>query len=697
MRQHMDDNKPYPTGLAGRLDPICDRFETEWKQGRRPRLEDSLSEAEESDRPVLVRDLVSIEIHHRTRLGEQPQGEEYCTRLPKQYWSAIAAAFADLPTSPGAPPSPLAASSVPLIADAKPVLVSRYRIMEPIGKGGQGVVYRALDPNGRPVAVKRSKTGHESLRQEARQAASLSHPNIVPLLELVEESGVCWLIYQFIDGESLAQRLRHELQNRLAPERAVPIAAALADALVAAHAKLIYHRDVKPGNILLDKSGRPYLADFGLAVHEDQLAVACPGGTRIYMPPEQFLQGHINDKADIYSLGATLYEMLGGRAPVQVAPSLRPTREQLGKLVTEHNPAPLSQFIPEIPRELNDLCARCLARNPEVRPTARELRNALRAWVNARSRRSFLRYVMGVAAIFLAGDDPELYYPQTEPPRRRSSVARPGPLLEGFLKTNYGIIPGAKNQQRLEQGKPMEMSPYVRAAFEAMRGVCEAKPHTGIAVDFDDPNLAVHLDDEAAHLVEANLMCLGGPVSNPLFGRLNGYVYRSNNGIKLPVFSDANPIRLAFHCGFPDYGHFDGKLRTALRYDEHGALKHHKLFGLIKDKTLSMPGVDDEGLLKEDYLIVTRRPHPDYPEEKRIISIGGMHGYCLEAFAEGMEGAFNIIDTQVELKGFDCFQLLVPAKLEHQHQQKKPRTVAHLCWDRMEWFHLSETARDWRT
>jgi WD40 repeat protein len=247
--------------------------------------------------------------------------------------------------------------------------LGRYRVLQLLGAGGMGVVFRAQDTQlGRLVALKVIKprlaekaSARERFLREARSAARLRHPAIVPLYEVGSEGGLANLAYALIEGPTLAAWLS---KNKPTARQAAEWSARLAEALECAHASGIVHRDVKPGNVMLDQSGLPMLADFGVALETDALGdVTQEGdivGTPAYMAPEQAAgrRGQVGPLSDVYSLGALLYELLCGRPPFQgnVITILH--------LVVTEDPTPLRDIRPGVPRDLETICRKAMAKEP---------------------------------------------------------------------------------------------------------------------------------------------------------------------------------------------------------------------------------------------------------------------------------------------------------------------------------------------
>jgi eukaryotic-like serine/threonine-protein kinase len=273
---------------------------------------------------------------------------------------------------------------------AAPVLprVEGYEILELLGRGGMGVVYKARQLGlNRIVALKMVLAGASAsphdlarFRAEAEAVAQLAHPNIVQIYEIGEQGGCPFLALEYIGGGSLAQHLDG---TPIGAKQAAGLVLALAGAVHHAHQKGIVHRDLKPANVLLLSDGTPKIADFGLAKRADaNYAHTQTGailGSPSYMAPEQAAgdAGKIGPATDVYALGVILYELLTGRPPFKGA-TLLETIDQ----VREHDPVSPRSLQPKTPRDLETICLKCLEKSPPRRyQSAADLAHDLHAFL----------------------------------------------------------------------------------------------------------------------------------------------------------------------------------------------------------------------------------------------------------------------------------------------------------------------------
>jgi tRNA A-37 threonylcarbamoyl transferase component Bud32 len=258
-----------------------------------------------------------------------------------------------------------------LLGIASGVEIGGYRVEQLIGRGGMGEVYRAYDSRlDRNVALKILAPRYadddefrERLLRESRLAASLDHPNVVPVYDAGEADAGFYLAMRYVEGADLRAVLRRE--GPLAPARALAIVSQVGAALDAAHAKGLVHRDVKPSNVLIDESGHCYLADFGLTQSASDRGQATDGsllGTPDYVPPEQISGDEVGARADVYALGCVLFECVTGEAPFR-----RPSEVATLYAHLREDPPVASARHSALPASLDSVFARALAKEPENR------------------------------------------------------------------------------------------------------------------------------------------------------------------------------------------------------------------------------------------------------------------------------------------------------------------------------------------
>lgn len=378
---------------SARLETCLERFEAAWQRGERPALDDFLVGGDGPPRRAQLLELVHTDLEYRLKAGEAARIEDYLHRYSEL--AADRAVVLDLLAVEFdlrcRCPQPcveeyrrrfpeLSDELATVVAGVRPGAVQptppekeqrrlgRYVLIEEIGSGSFGTVHKAFDSElRRTVALKvphRGVSTDARFLREARSAAALRHPGIVAVYDAGQAEGVWYLVGEFVAGQTLAQRLK---SGRPSFRQAAGWIADLADALAHAHRHGVIHRDVKPSNILLDADGQPRLTDFGLAHRDVADGTATEEGqilgTPAYMAPEQARGevGRIDARTDVYGLGTVLYELLTGELP------FHGNNRMLLRQVLEEEPRPPRRINDEVPRDLETVCLKAMAKEPAER------------------------------------------------------------------------------------------------------------------------------------------------------------------------------------------------------------------------------------------------------------------------------------------------------------------------------------------
>jgi eukaryotic-like serine/threonine-protein kinase len=353
------------------------------------------------------------------------------------------------------------------------VLNDRYEIERTLGEGGMARVYRGTDRVlGRTVAIKvlsGKYAGDETFvtrfRREAQAAAGLNHPHVVSVFDTGDDGDRHYIVMEYVEGETLSDLLRRE--GRLPPERAAAIAADVATALETAHEQGLVHRDVKPGNVMLDREGRVKVMDFGIARAAADDTLTQTGlvlGTASYLSPEQAQGLPVDARSDIYSLGCVLYELLTGRPPF-----VADTPVSIAYKHVNEEPRPPSELEPSVPPALDAAVMRALAKDSKDRfPTAAAFRSAIEASAAGGGAVTEPIAAAGDTAIMPPAEAP----PEEGPPRARRSwlpvalVAAAVLALAGALALALiGPDRRAGRRDRQEQTPPPTEEPTTPAAL----------------------------------------------------------------------------------------------------------------------------------------------------------------------------------------------------------------------------------------
>jgi serine/threonine protein kinase len=469
------------SSAALRVDQICDRFEDAWKAGKRPRIEDYLDKVREPDRPLLLRELLLLELAYLCGCRETLLVGDYVKRF-REYAELVETVFREERSNRSRDEGQLGPAVDPLFGPL-PRPFGRYVLRQRLGKGGMGAVYLADDTVlERLVALKvalfqadEGSAFAQRFQREAKAAAGLRHPGICKVHDCGALDGLHYFTMEYVRGRPLSQLLQET--GPLEPRRAADLIGRVAEALAAVHRAGVVHRDLKPANVVLDDAGMPVVVDFGLARRRQDLALTATGdvcGTPKFMSPEQINGQEVGPASDTYSLGATLYQLLTGRPPFEAD-----TMTQLAYRIAHEPPEPPARLRPGLDPGLEAICLKALAKTPGERFASMEdMAAALQK--------------------YLSGTPTEPVHPKPPAPsqRRRVVVLAVLLLLAGAAVVGFALWHGKSgNSGANDSLPPLKGSVDVLVwKQDANRALCLR----------DDGVLPLSLDDEVAVEVELN-------------------------------------------------------------------------------------------------------------------------------------------------------------------------------------------------
>jgi eukaryotic-like serine/threonine-protein kinase len=562
------DDPGLPLAEWKRIDDICSAFEAAWAKGERPDPAAFLGDAVGATRDRLFRELLAIEVDSRRSRGEQPLAPEYRERFP-DHEEAIDETFASIALSEARLPSiglrgrlaPIATTGAPKFGEAgfglPPAELNAvvadglrsagYEVLGELGRGGMGVVYlaRKLQLN-RLCALKMILAGahagsviHARFRAEAEAVAKLRHPDIVQIYHVGEVEGLPYLELEYLHGGGLDLAIKGTARP---PAAAASLVEIMARAIEEAHQLGIVHRDLKPANVLLDRHGRPKVADFGLAKILGSEAgltrTSAVVGSPSYMAPEQ-AEGDgkmIGPRTDVYALGAILYELLTGRPPFRAATAI----ETLAHVKNE-DPVPPSRIQLGLPGEIETICLKCLEKQPARRyATALALAEDLR------------RYQAGEPIL---AQDPAFWLLIWKRAKRRPalsaalvvSAAAILLLCGGSLYYNARLADSVEQARDAERAARHQSDVTTKALNELVFGVQDQLGKTAATRALRKGLLDTALDglDQVALSAAAAAPDLSRAVAHQKLGDIFKQVGRNDNALTQYEFSEDVAARLA--------------------------------------------------------------------------------------------------------------------------------------------------------
>ncbi len=388
MRSTTVQSEKLPLELQQQIDGCCDQFESALQNGQKPEIDEFLDGIPPEGQLALRRELAAIEMaYRRTQVGHDTDGLHLrCPHCQNDVELLPEAKLEEITCNSCGDTFSLIDGDDVTLVDSEPRRVGHFELLERLGTGGFGSVWEARDTElDRLVAMKLPRKSQllaheaEQFFREARTAAQLKHPNIVPVHEVGKEDGTIFIVTDLIRGTTMSDWLK---QVRPSARETAELCATIAEALAYAHSRGVIHRDLKPSNVMLDEEHQPYIMDFGLAKRElGEITMTVDGtvlGTPAYMSPEQ-AQGKlhwIDRRTDIYSLGVMLFQMLTGELPYRGT-----AQQQIQQRIVDDAPDP-RKLNPHAPADLATICLKCLEREATKRfvnanAVAEELRRYL--------------------------------------------------------------------------------------------------------------------------------------------------------------------------------------------------------------------------------------------------------------------------------------------------------------------------------